>query len=270
MSRDGRPDSPVGTRRDDAGVTHDSALGRRRVLVIEDEASISEPLTAALRRAGLDVELAETATSGLSAFVGNEPDVVLLDVMLPDGDGRDVLRELRRSSSIPVVMVTARGEQIDKIVGLELGADDYVTKPFDTGELVARIRAVLRRVPRDGHTESLEAPSTIRVADVTLDLDARRVTRAGDSVELTVKEFELLRILCEHAGQVVRRSTLMDEVWGRDWYGSDKRLDVHMTALRHKLHDDPAHAEIIHTVRGVGFRVPPTESGDTGPADDST
>ncbi len=240
-------------------MAHDAVLGKRRVLVIEDETSISEPLTAALERAGYDVEVAETADAGVSAFTATEPDVVLLDVMLPGGDGRDVLRELRRSSSVPVVMVTARGEQIDKIVGLELGADDYVTKPFDTAELVARIRAVLRRAPADGEVVRDARLGTIRVADVALDLDSHTVTRGGEVVELTVKEFDLLRILCEHSGQVVRRGTLMDEVWGHDWYGSDKRLDVHMTALRHKLHDDPALPEVIHTVRGVGFRVPASQ-----------
>jgi two-component system response regulator RegX3 len=244
-------------------VFHDAAFGARRVLVVEDEPSISEPLAGALRRAGFDVEVAATAAGGRAAFAISEPDVVLIDVMLPDGDGREVLRDLRQSSAVPVVMVTARVEQIDKIIGLELGADDYVTKPFDTGELVARIRAVLRRVPAISPVEGA-ANSTIRVVDVVLDVDNHQVTRAGETIELTLKEFELLRILCEQAGRVVRRGTLMDEVWGPDWYGSDKRLDVHMTALRHKLHDDPAHPEIIHTVRGVGFRVPrPEPAGGT-------
>lgn len=221
--------------------------------MVEDEASISEPLAAALERAGFEVRVAASAAEGLRLFGSATPDVVLLDVMLPDGDGRDVLRELR-PSRVPIVMLTARSDQIDKVVGLELGADDYVTKPFDTAELIARVRAVLRRVPDldDGSHESKH--NVLRVEDVELDPERHKVTRAGRSIELAFKEFELLRILFEHAGSVVRRGTLMDELWGPDWYGSDKKLDVHMSTLRHKLGDDPAHPQIIHTVRGVGFR----------------
>jgi two-component system response regulator RegX3 len=229
-----------------------SVTGRRRVLVVEDEVSISEPLATALERAGFDVRVAGTGSEGLRQFAAEHPDVVLLDVMLPDSDGRDVLRELR-PSRVPIVLLTARSDQIDKVVGLELGADDYVTKPFDTAELIARVRALLRRVSvEDAGRE--EQHGVLRVGDVELNLDSRTVTRAGQVVDLAFKEFELLRILFEHAGEVVRRGALMDEVWGPDWYGSDKKLDVHMSTLRHKLGDDSAHPRIIHTVRGVGFR----------------
>ena len=229
------------------------AGARQRVLVVEDEASISEPLAAALQRAGFEPQVAETAADALRRFAAEPPDLVLLDVMLPDRDGRDVLRELR-PSGVPIVMVTARSDRVDKVVGLELGADDYVTKPFDTAELVARIRAVLRRAPDLADHGGEASHGVLRVDDVELDLDVHRVTRAGQPVELAFKEFELLRILFEHAGHVVRRGELMDEVWGPDWYGSDKKLDVHMSTLRSKLGDDPARPRIIQTVRGVGFR----------------
>jgi two-component system, OmpR family, response regulator RegX3 len=164
-----------------------------------------------------------------------------------------VLREIRRTSHVPVVILTSRGEGIDTVVGLELGADDYVTKPFLLAELVARMRAVLRRGSLDPSHGSDER-RVLRLGDLEVALDSRRVTRAGTVIDLTLKEFELLRILLEHAGQVVRRGTLMDEVWDPHWYGSDKTLDVHMSTLRRKLGDDPADPQLIFTVRGVGFR----------------
>ncbi len=237
------------------GMTRVSAAARRQILVVEDEKSISEPLAAALGRSGFDVRVAGTAEEGMRMFAAERPDVVLLDVMLPDGDGRDVLRDLR-PSRVPVVMLTARSDQIDKVVGLELGADDYITKPFDTAELIARVRALLRRASEAdaGGPDPHERHGVLRVGDVELDLDAHNVTRAGSRIDLAFKEFELLRILFEHAGTVVKRGALMDELWGPDWYGSDNKLDVHMSTLRHKLGDDPARSEIIHTVRGVGFR----------------
>jgi two-component system response regulator RegX3 len=225
----------------------------RRVLVIEDEESIAGPLSASLRRAGFEVCVAGRADEGLRDFDAWRPDVVLLDVMLPDRDGRDVLRELR-PSGVPVVLVTARSDRMDKVVGLELGADDYVTKPFDMGELVARIRAVLRRTTQPEEVSGAAQNGVLSVGDVEVDLGSRIVTRGGRRIDLALKEFELLRILFEHAGQVVRRGALMDELWGPDWYGSDKKLDVHMSTLRHKLGEDPMHPQLIFTVRGVGFR----------------
>jgi two-component system response regulator RegX3 len=228
----------------------------RRVLVIEDEESIAGPLSASLRRAGFEVCVASRAEEGRRSFEAWRPDVVLLDVMLPDGDGREVLRELQ-PSGVPVVLVTARSDQIDKVVGLELGADDYVTKPFDIGELVARIRAVLRRTSPHEEVSEPSLHEVLRVGDVEVDLGSRLVTRAGRPIDLALKEFELLRMLFEHAGQVVRRGALMDELWGPDWYGSDKKLDVHMSTLRHKLGEDPMHPQLIYTVRGIGFRAAP-------------
>jgi two-component system, OmpR family, response regulator RegX3 len=225
----------------------------RRVLLIEDESSISDPLAAGLSREGFETSVASTASDALAQFATGGFDLVLLDVMLPDGDGRDVLREIRRTSHVPVVFLTSRGESVDMVVGLELGADDYVTKPFLLAELVARMRAVLRRGTREAPRDSGE-PRVLRLRDLEVQVDSRSVTRAGRRIDLTMKEFDLLRILMERAGQVVRRGTLMDEVWDPHWYGSDKTLDVHMSTLRRKLGDDPTHPTLLFTVRGVGFR----------------
>ncbi len=223
----------------------------RRILLIEDEESISEPLAAALAREGFEPVVAATAEEGVEAFRSKQPDLVLLDVMLPDGDGRDVLRRIRTASRTPVVMLTARGLEMDKVVGLELGADDYVVKPFGAAELIARIRAVLRRT---GAPERPSATTVMEVGDIRMNLDTHTVTRAGDPLDLTLKEFELLRMLLEQAGRVVKRVELMDEVWDPNWYGSTKTLDVHVSSLRKKLDDDPVSPRYIHTVRGVGFR----------------
>jgi two-component system, OmpR family, response regulator RegX3 len=226
-------------------------MTRKRVLVIEDERPIAEPLADALRREGFDVQVAETAAAGLAAFSERPPDLVLLDVMLPDGDGREVLREIRQRSRTPVLMVSARGEEMDRVLGLELGADDYVTKPFSAAELVARMRAVLRRSAAEPAEES---SGLLRSGDVAMNLETRAVTRDDAPVDLTVKEFELLRVLLENAGRLVKRDTLVAEVWDPNWFGSTKTLDVHVSSLRKKLGDDPAAPRYIHTVRGVGFR----------------
>jgi two-component system response regulator RegX3 len=225
-------------------------MTRRRILLIEDEESIAEPLAAALAREGFDVVTAGTAAGGLEEFRARQPDAVLLDVMLPDGDGRDVLREIRQTSRTPVVMLTARGQEVDRILGLELGADDYVTKPFSAAELAARLRAVLRRAgPR-----AAPAETTLAAGDVVMRLDTHAVTKGGEPVDLTVKEFEVLRMLLENAGRLVRRQELMAEVWDTTWFGSTKTLDVHVSSLRRKLGDSAATPRYIHTVRGVGFR----------------
>jgi two-component system, OmpR family, response regulator RegX3 len=225
-------------------------MTKRTILLIEDEGAISEPLAAALGREGFDAIVADTAAKGLELFDSRSPDLVLLDVMLPDGDGRDVLRRIRETSRTPVVMLTARGEEMDRVLGLELGADDYVTKPFSAAELAARIRAVLRRVGDTAEPGGV----VLEAGDVHMDLDTHEVTRAGEPLELTVKEFELLRVLLERAGKLVKRDELVHEVWDPAWFGSTKTLDVHVSALRKKLGDDPADPRYIHTVRGVGFR----------------
>ena len=225
-------------------------MTKRTILLIEDEGAISEPLAAALGREGFDAIVADTAAKGLELFDSRLPDLVLLDVMLPDGDGRDVLRRIRETSRTPVVMLTARGEEMDRVLGLELGADDYVTKPFSAAELAARIRAVLRRAGDAAEPEG----AVLEAGDVRMDLDTHEVTHAGEPLELTVKEFELLRVLLERAGKLVKRDELVHEVWDTNWFGSTKTLDVHVSALRKKLGDDPAEPCYIHTVRGVGFR----------------
>jgi two-component system response regulator RegX3 len=228
---------------------------KRRILLVEDERSIAEPLAAALQREGFAATVASTVTAGMERFLSERPDLVLLDVMLPDGDGRDLLRQIRAESRVPVVMLTARGEEMDRVVGLELGADDYVVKPFGAAELMARIRAVLRRVS----SPDAETPAALEVGDVSMNLHTHTVAREETAIELTLKEFELLRMLMEAAGRVVRRSDLIDEVWDPNWYGSTKTLDVHVSSLRKKLGDDPAAPRYVHTVRGVGFRFSSTE-----------
>jgi two-component system, OmpR family, response regulator RegX3 len=221
-----------------------------RILVVEDEASISEPFAEALRRAGFEPLLTRTAAGALELARDADPDLVMLDLSLPDGDGRDVCRELRRRSDIPIVMLTARGTELDKIVGLELGADDYVVKPFSAAEVISRIRAVLRRSTRD---DSLP-PEPIVVGEVQLD-PAARIARLGDAeLDLSRKEFDLLAELMRHAGHVVKREDLMSRVWDVNWFGSTKTLDVHIGWLRRKLGASPNGPAYIETVRGVGFR----------------
>jgi two-component system response regulator RegX3 len=218
------------------------------VLVIDDEDSIQKLLNAALERDGYRIVGARDAAEGLIAFEREQPDVILLDVMLPDGDGRDLAREIRTGSDVPIIMLTARGEEIDRVVGLELGADDYVVKPFSARELVARIRAILRRGAGTSRMGS------ITVGAITLDPGARTCTKNGDTVELAAKEFDLLHYLMANAGTVLRREDIMDEVWDPHWFGPTKTLDVHVSWLRKKIEDDPAAPVYIVTVRGVGFR----------------
>jgi two-component system, OmpR family, response regulator RegX3 len=225
-------------------------MTKRTLLLIEDEEAISDPLAAALAREGFETVVAGTAARGLELFETRSPDLVLLDVMLPDGDGRDVLRRIRETSRTPVVMLTARSEEMDRVLGLELGADDYVAKPFSAAELAARIRAVLRRAGEPPAPEAV----VLEAGDVRMNLDTHEATRAGEALDLTVKEFELLRVLLERAGKLVKREELVHEVWDPAWFGSTKTLDVHVSALRKKLGDDPAAPRYIHTVRGVGFR----------------
>jgi two-component system response regulator RegX3 len=219
-----------------------------RVLVVEDEEAISEPLAEHLVREGFDVEVAGTIANASEAYQGRSPDLILLDVMLPDGDGRDLCREIRRSSDVPIIMLTARGEEIDRIVGLELGADDYVVKPFSAGELVARMRAILRR----GRATARNGP--IAIGPITLDPSSRTVTSDGRPIELAAKEFDLLHMLMANAGTVLKREEIMDEVWDPHWFGPTKTLDVHISWLRKKLEVDPSKPTLITTVRGVGFR----------------
>jgi two-component system response regulator RegX3 len=218
-------------------------MRRVKLLIVEDEDAIAEPLAEGLRREGFEVTRVATGREALEA---PEPDLVLLDLRLPDLDGFTVCRELRSRSDVPIIVVTAKGEEVDRVVGLELGADDYVVKPFGLRELVARIRAVTRRT---GRRE--EAPETLSVGALEIDPRARRVALDGGDVQLTPKEFDLLALLAQDPGAVVSRQRILEEVWQTSWYGSSKTIDVHVASLRKKLGD----AGWIETVRGIGLRL---------------
>ena len=235
--------------------------GRRTILMVEDETSITEPLAEALGREGFATRVAGSVADALSAAEEEMPDLVLLDVMLPDGSGYDVARSLRERSKVPIIMLTARGEETDRIVGLELGADDYIVKPFSAREVAARIRAVLRRTDdaagQAGARLATAAAATsdpIEIGPVRLEPARREASLESEPLDLTRKEFELLELLMSEAGNVISRERLIDEVWDTNWYGSTKTLDVHVSSLRRKLGDDSQNPRFIHTVRGVGFR----------------
>jgi two-component system response regulator RegX3 len=232
------------------------------ILVVEDEDSFIDALTVGLSREGFRVRVARDGSEALEMFDIVRPDLVLLDVMLPKVSGVDVCRELRRRSQVPIIMVTAKSAEIDTVVGLEVGADDYVTKPYRLRELVARIRAVLRRTPA---TEVAVYPSgdALLVGDVMLDPDRHEVSIRGTSVRLPLKEFELLALLLENAGRVLTRDTLIDRVWGSDYVGDTKTLDVHIKRLRAKVEPEPSNPTHIVTIRGYGYKyeVPKTPIG---------
>ena len=233
-----------------------SSMSEGTVLVVEDEPSFVEALTVGLRREGFDVVIAVDGAEALQIFDEAKPDLVLLDVMLPKISGIDVCRQLRKKTQIPIIMVTAKGAEIDTVVGLEVGADDYVTKPYRLRELVARMRAVLRRAElgsSDAGAESL-APGVVQVGDVSLDPDEHRVSVGGQAVTLPLKEFELLHLLLANAGRVLPRDTLIDRVWGNDYVGDTKTLDVHVKRLRSKIEPDPAAPTRIVTIRGLGYK----------------
>ncbi|MCU1592804.1 MAG: two component transcriptional regulator, winged helix family [Frankiales bacterium] len=222
-----------------------------RVLVVEDEDSISEPLAYMLRKEGFEVAVAEDGLAGLAAFDRDGADLVLLDLMLPGLSGTEVCRELRTRSTVPVIMLTARDSEVDKVVGLELGADDYVTKPFSHRELVARIRAVLRR---QGGTPAEEG-TALEAGPVRMDVDRHLVTVQGEAVQLPLKEFDLLELLLRNVGRVLTRAQLIDRVWGSDYVGDTKTLDVHVKRLRAKIEPDPAAPKHLMTVRGLGYKL---------------
>jgi DNA-binding response OmpR family regulator len=228
-----------------------AAVPPPRILYVEDEPSIAEPFSRALEREGFAATVAGTAAEALLLAQELHPDLVLLDLNLPDADGRDVFRELRRRSDVPIIMVTARDSEADRVLGLELGADDYVVKPFSGREVASRIRAVLRRA---GATAVVATAGPLRLGELEIDVAARRTFLEGDELDLTRKEFDLLVALARRAGTVATREDLMAEVWDANWFGSTKTLDVHIGWLRRKLADDPAAPRWLHTVRGVGFR----------------
>ncbi|WP_419996058.1 response regulator [Streptomyces boninensis] len=224
-----------------------------RVLVVEDEESFSDALSYMLRKEGFEVAIAPTGPEALDDFDRNGADLVLLDLMLPGLPGTEVCRQLRNKSNVPVIMVTAKDSEIDKVVGLEIGADDYVTKPFSSRELVARIRAVLRR---RGEPEE-QAPAALEVGPVRMDVDRHVVTVSGDKVDLPLKEFDLLEMLLRNAGRVLTRMQLIDRVWGADYVGDTKTLDVHVKRLRAKIEPDPGAPRFLVTVRGLGYKFEP-------------
>ncbi|WP_084964195.1 response regulator transcription factor [Thermoactinospora rubra] len=227
-----------------------------RVLVVEDEESFSDALSYMLRKEGFEVSVAASGPEALEIFDRSGADMVLLDLMLPGLPGTEVCRSLRQRSKVPVIMLTAKDSEIDKVVGLELGADDYVTKPFSSRELVARIRAVLRRQGDAG--DELET-SVLAAGPVRMDVDRHIVTVRGQQVQLPLKEFELLEVLLRNAGRVLTRGQLIDRVWGADYVGDTKTLDVHVKRLRAKVEADPSNPRCILTVRGLGYKFEPVD-----------
>ena len=222
------------------------------MLVVEDEESFVEALTVGLKREGFLVRVAKDGLEALSLFDSVRPDLVLLDVMLPQLSGVDVCREIRSRSKTPIIMVTAKGGEIDTVVGLEVGADDYITKPYRLRELVARMRAVLRRAPRQDDSRPRE--TLLEVGDVQLDTERHEVVVRGEQVALPLKEFDLLELLLLNAGRVLTRETLIDRIWGPNYVGDTKTLDVHIKRLRSKVEDDPSRPRRIVTIRGLGYR----------------
>lgn len=221
-----------------------------RILIVEDEPSLSEPLAFLLAREGYEIEVAEDGPAALAAFDRAGADLVLLDLMLPGLPGTEVCRELRSRSAVPIIMLTAKDSEVDIVVGLELGADDYVTKPYSTRELLARIRAVLRRRVETG--EELEG--VLEAGPVRMDVERHSVAVNGSEIAMPLKEFELLELLLRNAGRVLTRGQLIDRVWGADYFGDTKTLDVHIKRIRAKIEADPGQPTLLVTVRGLGYR----------------
>lgn len=228
---------------------------RRRLLLVEDEPSIANPLAFLLEAEGFKVNIVGDGESALEAVRKREPDLVLLDVMLPGISGIEVCQRIRSTSEVPIIMLTARGAEIDKVVGLEVGADDYVTKPYSSRELVARIRSVMRRSTPPATPGWGGDPEVLSVANLSLDRARHLVTVAGRPLDVPLKEFQLLEVLLEEAGRVVSRGQLLDRVWGPDFFGDERTLDVHVKRLRSRLEAAGGDRRLISTVRGVGYRL---------------
>jgi two-component system response regulator RegX3 len=223
-----------------------------RILVVEDEETLAEAISFLLSKEGFDVAVAATGPEAIEIFDKSGADLILLDLMLPGLSGTEVCRQIRTKSSVPIIMLTAKDSEIDKVVGLEIGADDYVTKPYSSRELIARIRAVLRR--GELH-DSADEGATIEVGPVRMDTDRHVITINGETTAIPLKEFELLEFLMRNAGRVLTRMQLIDRVWGSDYVGDTKTLDVHIKRLRAKIEKDPANPEYIQTVRGMGYKM---------------
>lgn len=222
-----------------------------KILIIEDETSFSEAITFLLKKEGFEVAVANNGQDGINLFDKSGADLILLDLMLPGLSGTEVCRQIRLKSNVPIIMLTARDTEIDKVVGLELGADDYVTKPYSSRELIARINAVLRRA---SSVEPEESNGAIAIGPIKLDIDRHIMTLNNMPISLPLKEFELLEFLMRNSGRVLTRSQLIDRVWGSDYFGDTKTLDVHVKRLRSKIEKDPANPEYIQTVRGLGYK----------------
>lgn len=224
-----------------------------KVLIVEDEVSFSDALAYLLKKEGYEVEVAVNGTEAIERFQSFNPDLILLDLMIPEVSGTEVCRVIRSTSQVPIIMLTAKDSEIDKVVGLELGADDYVTKPYSSRELLARMKAVMRRNSSEGSIS--DEGSLLAVGSVRMDLDKHQVTVNSVSVTFPLKEFELLEFLMRNSGRVLTRSQLIDRVWGNDYFGDTKTLDVHIKRLRSKIEEDPANPKIIHTIRGLGYKL---------------
>ena len=223
-----------------------------KILIVEDESSFSDALSFLLGKEGYEVDVAETGTDAIKKFNENGADLVLLDLMIPEISGVEVCKTIRTSSQVPIIMLTAKDSEIDKVVGLELGADDYVTKPYSSRELIARIKAVLRR----GTNEDIAPENGIlTAAGIRLDVGKHQVTVNGTLISLPLKEFELLEFLMRNSGRVLTRTQLIDRIWGGDYYGDTKTLDVHIKRLRSKIEADPANPILIQTIRGLGYKL---------------
>ena len=221
-----------------------------RILIVEDEESVLDPLELLLSKEGFTIETARDGREALEKFAKTNPDLILLDLMLPEVSGTEVCRQIRAKSQVPIIMLTAKDTEVDKVVGLELGADDYVTKPYSKAELVARIRAVLRR--QGDNTESDQG--VITAGPVRIDVERHQVNINDDLISLPLKEFELLEFLVRNSGRVLTRAQLIDRVWGSDYFGDTKTLDVHVKRLRAKIESDPANPVYIQTIRGLGYK----------------
>ncbi len=224
------------------------------ILVVDDEESFIEALQVGLKREGFRIEVARDGAEALAVFDAVKPDAVLLDVMLPKVSGTDVCREIRKKSSVPIIMVSARGSEIDTVVGLEVGADDYIVKPYRLRELVARLRAALRRGESSKSNGDFTGAGTVAIGAVAIDAEQHVVTVRGEVTKLPLKEFELLYMLMANAGRVMTRETLIDRVWGTDYFGDTKTLDVHIKRLRAKIEEEPAEPQLVVTIRGLGYK----------------
>ena len=224
-----------------------------KVLIVEDEVSFSDALAYLLKKESYEVEVAVNGAEAIERFQSFNPDLILLDLMIPEVSGTEVCRVIRSTSQVPIIMLTAKDSEIDKVVGLELGADDYVTKPYSSRELLARMKAVMRR--NSGDSAGLEEGALLTAGSVRMDLDKHQVTVNSVAVTFPLKEFELLEFLMRNSGRVLTRSQLIDRVWGNDYFGDTKTLDVHIKRLRAKIEEDPANPKIIHTIRGLGYKL---------------